>query len=429
MTAAFPANFIWGSATAAHQVEGSNFNSDCWALEHARPSLFREPSGDAVDQWNRFADDVALLAALGLTSYRFSIEWARVEPNEGEFSTAALDHYQRCIDACLQRGIEPIITLHHFTAPIWLARKGGMTSSEFPERFARYCEHCVRALKGFSIVCTLNELNVPLVVREKIQSLISDPSSQSAVKAAEAALGSPLTSMFLFTPEEALLSHGLAAHAMGRDAIKSVRPEVQVGVTLAIQDEVAAEGGEAHRDRRIAETITPFLEAARGDDFIGVQNYTRIVSQSDGSAGPEPGHPLTVMGYEDRPQALAQVCRYVWEQTQTPIIVTESGWAGDDDRRRQAFIEEVLEELHGAITDGVDVRGFYYWSLLDNFEWLAGYGPRFGLVDVNRTSQRRYIKPSAIAYGAIARRNGLPNGDRSTANGSRHLLSGSALGI
>ena len=428
-SAAFPEGFIWGSATAAHQVEGNNHNSDCWALEQARPSLFREPSGEAVDQWNRFADDVALLAALGLKSYRFSIEWARIEPTEGEFSKAALDHYQRCIDACLQRGLEPMITFHHFTAPLWVARRGGMTSPDFPDLFARYCEHSARALRGFSLVCTINELNVPLVVREKINALAMDPKAQPARDAAEAALGSPLTSMFLFTPAEALLEYGLAAHAKGRDAIKSVRPEAQVGVTLAIQDEQAVEGAESHRDRRIAETITPFLDAVSGDDFIGVQNYTRIVSQLDGSAGSEAGHSLTVMGYEDRPQALAQVCRHVWERTRTPIIVTESGWAGEDDRRRQAFIVEALTELHSAMADGVDVRGFYYWSLLDNFEWIAGYGPRFGLIDVDRTTQRRFIKPSAVAYGTIARRNSLQDGASGDAAASVPLLSGSALGI
>ncbi|MGJ3627342.1 family 1 glycosylhydrolase [Sphingomonas sp. MMS24-JH45] len=134
----FPPGFLWGSATAAHQVEGNNFNSDFWAMEQASPSMFSEPSGEAVDQWNRFADDVAMLAWLSaLGSYRFSIEWARIEPEEGVFSRVALDHYQRCIDACLHRGIEPMLTFHHFSNPLWVARKGGLASPNFPDLFAR----------------------------------------------------------------------------------------------------------------------------------------------------------------------------------------------------------------------------------------------------------------------------------------------------
>ena len=145
----------------------------------------------------------------------------------------------------------------------------------------------------------------------------------------------------------------------------------------------------------------------KGDDFIGVQTYSRVVSKRDGSSGPEDGHPRTVMGYEDRPQALAATCRFVWERTHTPILVTENGWAGEDDARRGAFVQEALSELHGAIAEGVDVRGYFYWSLLDNYEWAAGYGPKFGLIGVDRTTQQRRIKPSAVALGDIARANAL----------------------
>jgi beta-glucosidase len=430
MSNAFPDSFIWGSATAAHQVEGNNFNSDCWALEQAKPSIFREPSGEAVDQWNRFADDMALVAALGLKSYRFSIEWARIEPSEGQFSQAALDHYQRCIDACLQRGIEPMLTFHHFTSPLWLARKGGMTSPEFPDLFARYCDRSARYLRGFKLACTLNELNVPLVVRHLVDNLLSNPAAQPIRDAAEAALGAPLRSMFLFSNAETLLEHGLVAHAKGRDAIKAAQPHVQVGLTLALQDEQADDGGEAARDHRIATTIDPFLDAVRGDDFIGVQNYTRNLSRADGSFGPEPGHPLTIMGYEDRPQALAQVCRYVWRRIQTPIIVTENGWAGSDDTRRAAFVTETLTELQQAIAEGVDVRGYYYWSLLDNYEWLAGYQPHFGLIGVDRSTQRRTIKPSALAFGSIAKLNAILDGTTSVSDAEPAArFSGGALGI
>src|SRR5580658_4133960 len=164
----FPAGFVWGAATAAHQVEGGNVGSDCWALEHVSPSIFREPSGDAVDQYHRFADDVAILAGLSLKAYRFSLEWARIEPEEGFFSKAALDHYQRCIDACLSRGVVPVLTFHHFTLPLWQARLGGFTDPAFPDRFAQYCERAAKALRGFETACTINELNLPLFIREDL---------------------------------------------------------------------------------------------------------------------------------------------------------------------------------------------------------------------------------------------------------------------
>lgn len=427
----FPPGFLWGSATAGHQVEGNNANSDVWALEHAHPSIFTEPSGDAVDQWNRFDDDVAILAAVGLKAYRFGIEWARIEPAEGVFARSALDHYQRCIDACHRRGITPVVTFHHFTIPLWLAREGGMTFDGFPALFARYCETVTRALRGLVVVCSMNEMNVPLIIRDVALGLLAGEEGQARKAAAEAALGGSIEANFLFTPPEALIRNGLGAHAAGRDAIKSVRPEVQVGVTLSLQDEQCEPGAEAVRDARVAKMVDPFLDLVTGDDFIGVQTYTRTTSRKDGSHGPRPGEPITVMGYEDRPDALAAVCRYVWQRTRTPIIVTENGFSGDDDVRRAAFIRESLEALQGAIADGVDVRGYFYWSLLDNYEWMAGYGPKFGIVGVDRSTQTRTVKPSALAYGEIARAGGFPaaGADPAEADATAPLASGLPLGV
>ena len=156
---------------------------------------------------------------------------------------------------------------------------------------------------------------------------------------------------------------------------------------------------ELHEDRFFAETAD--------DDFIGVQTYSRNVHRKDGTSGAEPGHPLTPMGYEDRPQALAEVCRFVWGRTRTPILVTENGISTEDDARRCAFIREALTELRRAMDDGVDIGGYFYWSCFDNFEWLYGYSQKFGLVGVDRTTQRRQIKPSAVLFGDIARANGF----------------------
>ncbi len=403
----FPNGFMWGAATAAHQVEGSNTTCDLWQLEQATPSMFREPSGTACDQWHRFDDDIAVLSALGLNAYRFSIEWARIEPEEGEFSQAVLDHYQRCIDACNDRGITPVITFHHFTLPLWQARRGGLLDSRFSERFARYCERASKSLRDFPFACTINELNIPMYVRKLLRKRMEREDGPAIKAAAEAALGTSLDNIFILAPPEAVLDQGIAAHLRGRDAIKSVHPSCKVGVTLSLQEVEAEPGAEALRDAYRAKVYDPFLDAARSDDFIGVQTYSRVTMGANGETSVPPGRPLTQMGWEDRPEALAATCRYVWERTGTPILVTENGWAGHDDARRCAFIREALAALKLEMDRGAQVLGYLYWSLLDNYEWFSGYGPRFGLIGVDRETQRRQIKPSGLVLGEIARNNGL----------------------
>lgn len=403
----FPEGFVWGAATAAHQVEGGNSNSDLWALEQAKPSLFREPSGNACDQWNRFDDDMAVAAAMGLKAYRFGIEWARIEPEEGVFSSQALDHYQRCIDACRRRGITPILTFHHFTLPMWQAKKGGLLDKQFPEAFARYCETASRSLSGFPFACTLNELNIPMYVRELLHKRMERDDGAALKAAAEAALGATLDSVFIMAPSDAVIDQGIAAHLRGRDAIKSVHPDCKVGVTLSLQEVEAAQGAEAARDAYHAAVYDPFLDAAKGDDFIGLQTYSRVTIGTDGSRSVLPGRPQTQMGWEDRPEALAATCRYVWERTGTPIMVTENGIAGHDDVRRAAFVREALTALKAEMDRGATVIGYLYWSLLDNYEWFSGFGPKFGIVGVDRKTQHRIIKPSGLVLGEIARNNSL----------------------
>jgi beta-glucosidase len=263
-------------------------------------------------------------------------------------------------------------------------------------------------LKGFSTACTINELNLPLFLRDGALARLGSERGRPRLEAAEAVLGGGVERFFLFTPPEAIRDQGLAAHAKGRDAIKSAHLGCQVGVTLALQDEQAEPGAEALRDQRRDDYYGVCLDGVAGDDFIGVQTYSRVVAKRDGSVGPEAGHALTIMGYEDRPQALAATCRFAWERTRTPILVTENGWAGEDDRRRAEFVVEALTALREAMADGVDVRGYFYWSLLDNYEWTRGYGPKFGLIGVDRATMRRQIKPSAVLLGEIARANALP---------------------
>lgn len=395
----FPKSFLWGSATAAHQVEGGNVNSDSWALEHAKPSLFAEPSGDAVDHYHRYTEDLDLVAMLGLNAYRFSIEWARIEPEPGEFSQAALDHYQRMIEACRARNLAPVVTFHHFTLPRWVARTGGFAASDFPQRFGAYCERAARALDGMATACTINELNLPLLAR----GYFFEQLKPEARAAGERALGAPLNSFFIFADDDAVLGNGIAAHRAARDAIRAVRSGVPVGVTLAMSEEAAEPGGEAHRDTRCNRLYVPFLDATVEDDFIGVQNYTRTTSRADGGTRVPEGAPRTTMGYEDRPEAIGKVCRWIASRWKTPMIITENGFSGDDDARRAAFVQAAVNGVAAAIAAGSDIRGYFYWSLLDNFEWLLGYRQRFGLIAVDRMTQTRTIKNSARVFSSLVK--------------------------
>jgi beta-glucosidase len=405
----FPDGFIWGTATAAHQVEGNNTNSDFWALEHAPGTLFKEPSGDACDQFHRYPEDIALLAELGFGSYRFSVEWARIEPEEGHFSSAALDHYRRVAAACWEQGIRPCVTFHHFTSPRWFTVDGGWEDLRAVDRFARYCERTTEALGDLiHLACTINEANLPTALSQT--GLIPPGGAKRRLPfIAEAArrCGGTVEDFgpFLFSDPARTSDVMLRAHVKARDVIRAGRGDFPVGITLAMQDYQAIDGGEAVRDRARHENFGAFLEAARGDDFLGVQTYSRTRFGPDGVLPPEDGVPLLPLGYEFWPEALEGTLRYAAAEARVPLYVTENGIGTDDDAQRLLYERRALEALVRCMQDGIDVRGYYYWSLLDNFEWLHGYGPRFGIVSVDRESQQRTPKPSAAYLGAIARAN------------------------
>lgn len=424
----FPPGFVWGAATAAHQVEGGNCNSDCWALEHAAPSFFAEPSGDACDHWARYEDDIAILAALGLGAYRFSVEWARVEPEEGAFSHAALDHYRRVIDACWRRNVQPIATFHHFTNPRWVARKGGWTNPEIADWFGRYCERAAAAFGGeLAFACTINEINLPDALGPLMARVRAKHPDRAAAGAA--VLGAPLESFFLFAGGEGYAERALAAHERARAAMKTAAPHVPVGMTMSIQECEAEAGGEAALQAYKKLAYAPFYEAARCDDFLGVQTYTRVRFDAAGKQlrGAPEGAVATQMGYEYRPHALGAACRDAGQATGVPLLVTESGIATADDAQRKRFIEAALQSVEAALADGVDIRGYLYWTLLDNFEWMSGYAPAFGLIGVDRQTMARRIKPSAILLGDMARANSLAGGP--AASHSAAASAGAVVGV
>jgi len=413
MTFSFPKGFWWGTATAAHQVEGNNTNSDTWLLEHVPGTIFVEPSGDAIDHYHRYHDDIALLARLGFNMYRFSIEWARIEPEEGEFSLAALDHYRRMLATCHEHGIMPMVTFHHFTSPRWLIARGGWESKITPDRFARYCERATRHLGDLiGAACTINEANIgPLIVAWGYTPPADVLHQAPWWQATAQALGTrpDQLSSFMLASSPLSTETVLMAHRCGFEAIKaaSASKTFPVGITLALQDIQAVPGGETIAAQKRHQINDMFYAHVKGDDFIGVQTYSRARFGPNGLLPPEDGVELTQMGYEFWPEALETTIRDAIAKTGLPVIVTESGIGTDDDSRRREYIRRALGGVVNCLRDGLDVRGYTYWSAFDNFEWMLGYRPTFGLVAVDRKTQVRTQKPSATYLGDIARKNAL----------------------
>lgn len=415
----FPEGFLWGAATAAHQVEGGNDNCDTWAEEWAEGSPYVDKSGDAIDHYHRFRDDIALLASLGLKAYRFSVEWARVEPREGEFSAEALAHYRAVVDACVEHGLEPVITLHHFTSPKWLMPLGGWRGERTPALFARYVERVMPAL-GTAVkrVVTLNECNIGVLLQSMFASLGFVPPIGVDVKSwrapgwrnsAAQACGTDAATYcaFQMAGDERGVATISAAHVAAREVIRRVAPGVQVGLALALSQPQHIPGGEESAARMWHGNFRQWLPAIQGDDFFALQNYTREIHGPDGQVAPPADAESTGARYEFAPQAVASVARRVAHELKLPILITENGYCGDDDTRRVEFLQQALAGLHAAIADGVPLIGYTCWSGFDNFEWVFGYAMRFGLIAVDRSTQQRTPKPSAHLLGTIARDNAL----------------------
>ncbi len=460
----FDNDFLIGAATAAHQVEGNNVHSDYWAQEHMVHTDFLEPSGDAVDHYHRYAEDIRLMADAGLNAYRFSIEWARIEPQEGCFDETQIAHYREVIRTCKSHGIEPIVTLLHFTSPKWLICKGGWESDETPAYFARYVRYVMKQLgEELRYVCTINEANmgiqVAAIAKRYMQQMMAkmqnarpgnetvrpdgansrmdgnDPQADSTgtedgqmsggqadstvqmglnlekMMANQQAAEKERLEIFGVVKTECFTSprtaHGdeivMEAHRAARAVIREIAPHVRVGLTLSLHDIQAQPGGEKNAEKEWAEEFTHYLPAIEEDDFLGVQNYTRTRIGAEGTLPVPTDAELTQMDYEFYPQALEHVIRRVAKDFKGDLMVTENGIATGDDARRVAFIETALSGVQNCVADGIPVKGYMYWSLMDNFEWQKGYSMTFGLIAVDRGTQRRIPKPSLTVLGEICK--------------------------
>jgi beta-glucosidase len=375
----FPRGFLWGAATASFQVEGGIENCD-WA-QAAREG--KVPAcGRACDHYNRFREDLDIAQSLGHTAHRFSIEWARIEPEEGKFDAAAIEHYREVLRAVRERGMEPLITLWHFTLPLWFSHSGGWERNDAPHVFARYCAHVVQELGDLATnYATMNE---PMVY-----------AGMGYVRGRWPPFCRPGAVRYLH-----VVWNLIDGHKRAYRAIKYVRPNAEVGIVKHTITFTAVGRFNAVR-ALVANFFWTHLfmrQVAAYCDWIGCNYYQRKIY------GDTRELHKTDMGWNIDPEGIHDALRLL-SRYGKPIYVAEAGCADASDHFRADYIRDTVRGIHQALEDGVDVRGFCYWSLLDNYEWAHGFDKRFGLVEINYDTLERRIRPSAYVYKEICESN------------------------
>lgn len=408
MTAILPDHFLWGASTAGHQVDGGDTAADTTFLEGVTPSVFKEPAGKACNSWERWEDDLDLVKGMGLNSYRFSVEWARIEPEEGKIDQSALDHYDRMVDGCLERGIDPAITLCHFTIPSWFAAKGGWLNHDAPSMFA---DECVRVLDRIGdravLAVTFNEPDLPRILDNGSLPQEAVDLQRACINAATKKAGvERYRSGNVVIPEEVTqLEYGfIRAHRTAVQAVRSVCPTLPVGLSLAVIDEsYSTERGKELALAKRESCYGPWAAAVQGDDFVGVQNYEREVFDDNGPIPAQPGEDVNESGSPLHPESLANSVTYIHHLTGLPVVVTEHGVSTPDDDLRCRFIKASIPPLVELVRDNVPVLGYFHWSLMDNYEWISAFDVHFGLCSVERENGTYDRKPkgSAAVYRDI----------------------------
>jgi beta-glucosidase len=417
----FGKDFLWGASTSAYQVEGNCTNCNWSQFEttldpqgHLRIA-HGQRCGLAADHWIRYKEDIQLLKEMHLTAFRFSVEWSKVEPEEGVFVDSVLDHYEGVVDELRANGIEPFITLHHFTDPLWFDRKGGFERDDSPEILARFAARVVQRLGSkVRFWSTINEPNVYAVegyFRGTFPPGQHDPgraivvfrnllrahtACYQAIKQIrpEAHVGL-LANIFVFDPPERWnLLDVMLAHYLNEAFSVSVIDYLTTGVF----DFSLPGVGSGHFDTGVPEAF----------DFVGLNYYTRLRYHFDPFREEKmvavqhlPRGELTDKGWEIYPEGLSRALRMISSRTAKPIYITENGIADDSDLKRASFIEDHLLVTNRAIHDGMNVKGYFYWSLMDNFEWIDGFDVRFGLYGVDYATQKRTLREGSLKYKEI----------------------------
>lgn len=402
----FPKGFYWGAATASYQVEGGIENTD-WA-QAARDGRV-PPCGRACDHYHRFEEDFDIAKSLGHNAHRLSIEWARIEPEEGKFDEEAIMHYRKVLTALKVRGMKSYVTLWHFTLPIWFSKKGGFERKDSPEIFARYSAYVVSRLDDLcDSFSTMNEPNVfgsngwlrgswPPFKRFALTDLISITNSG---KTYESRASKGFAPLLLYMR---VMNHLVSAHNLAYEKIKDVSPDTDVSVVKSV---ILFHANWNPINKLVAFIANYFWtyrfmnRVHRRCDSIGLNYYLHK------KFGDTATYEKTDMDWDIYPEgietALMMLARY-----KKPLYVSESGIADEKDVHRADYITRQVRAVHGAMEQGADVRGHMYWSLLDNYEWALGFEKRFGLVSINYETLERKIRPSAYVYKQICTDNGV----------------------
>ncbi len=425
---AFPKGFIWGTATAAHQIEGSNENTN-WGEWEKDPKRIRDGSDatQAVDGWNRAKDDVRLMKELGVNSYRFSLAWNKIEPEKGKISEDALKHYDGLIDELKANGIEPMITLHHFTHPLWFERLGAFENDANIAHFVEFSKLVFERYRDrVRHWVTINEPNVfvmsgyfntvfppgksdPKLAAEVLKNLLKAhvevyrelkriESRQSGIPNPKSEIGLAV-SIFQFEPARRWhLGDWAIARVSSNTFNESVLGFFRDGT---MNFYVPFEADLSYTDRSAPETL----------DFVGVNYYSHYAYRFESDfkkatrSLPVEGEEMTDMPYTIYTEGISRAIDDA-ARLKKPIIITENGIADALDDRRDKYIRQSLYAVSKAIREGRDIRGYYYWTLLDNFEWAEGYTQKFGLFDVDRVTYERRLRPGARAFIETVRRSG-----------------------
>ena len=406
----FPEGFLWGSATASHQVEGNTFNNwSEWEKKNAerlakeaenRPTWQKNKfpemltsenyiSGKSSDHYHLYESDFDLLREGQQKAYRFSIEWSRIEPEEGKFDQNEVEHYKKVLQSLRERGIEPFVTMWHWTHPVWLEEKGGSESRKFPFYFSRYAGYLAEHLGDqVNFWITLNEPDV--VSSHAFLKGVWPPQKKN---------------MFSFLRAVNNLAE---AHRLTFGSVKEKFPKAKIGVA---KHQVAFQVLRPTIINNILKKLGDyfwndwFLNKIKNyQDFIGLNHYNRNVI--DNGFYKNPNEKLTDFGWEFYPESIYQALDEL-KKYNKPIYITENGIADAADSMREEFLERSLASVQQAISEGVDVRGYFYWSLLDNFEWDKGYWPRFGLIEIDYKTLERKPRKSFYAYRDIIKNNGV----------------------
>ncbi len=410
---------MWGTATASHQVEGNNTNNNWWAWEQEPGHIQNDQkSGLACDWWNgRWREDFDRAAGGGQNSHRMSIEWSRIQPTPDRWDEHALDRYRQMLRGLQERGLTPMVTLHHFSDPIWLSEMGGWENDAAPQYFEKYVRKTVEALREYvTLWCTINEPNVYTTSGYILGDF--PPGKKDLQTALKIAVNM------------------LRGHAAAYRAIHTLQPQARVGLALHFRLFQRArswfplDGLAAGLQSRFFNEIFPSAlghgvlpwpistrvpEAKGTQDYLGVNYYTKEMVAFDltksttmfGRGFYRKDAELSETGFiANEPEGLFEVLKW-GRQFNLPMIITENGVEGTEDSFRRRYLIQHIHQMWRAVNFNWPVKGYYCWTLVDNFEWERGWTQRFGLWELDPETQVRRKRPSADLYAEICRENGL----------------------